>query len=352
MLHIRNTARPYFQCLHKIFCADFDNSVITAASTFSWRKTKVTEKGKQERKATENFLHKVSWTVLCLKKLRLYWNRRCTVTFCMLSRSSCFCCRHLFRVVVFSCRVSCTWFIVCIILRSCSLPVEASTHTVCVSLGVTWKYATCSEDSKELGIYGESPRTAVPAPEGQSLAAALHRLSLSLTNLNLEKVSNVVFYYAYSLSQGLNPLLVSWESFYTRNMYRHARDCWNRPISSTPGSMFDVMERVSHDNNWNLEYEPEQCSVHLWLCPSPSFRNYVHIFFAGVRVPCLRTSWPWIVCSLNHLYYTPCSSWVVWLTRNSVRLCNGQCRLGQLAVSKTLAVFHTLLMGLVLSLTW
>ena len=60
------------------------------------------------------------------------------------------------------------------------------------------------------------------------------------------------------LQQGFSPLLVSWESFYTRNMYRHARDCWNRPIGSAPGPVFDVLERVSHDHNWNIEYDVYQ----------------------------------------------------------------------------------------------
>lgn len=54
--------------------------------------------------------------------------------------------------------------------------------------------------------------------------------------------------------QGFVPLFLSWESFYTRNLYRRARDCWNRPISSCAGGRIDVMERVSPDFGWNFEY--------------------------------------------------------------------------------------------------
>lgn len=47
-------------------------------------------------------------------------------------------------------------------------------------------------------------------------------------------------------------LLKSWESFYTRRLYHRIQDCWNRPISSSPGARIDVLERLSHDNNRSL----------------------------------------------------------------------------------------------------
>lgn len=47
---------------------------------------------------------------------------------------------------------------------------------------------------------------------------------------------------------------LSVEGFYTRNVYRRIRDCWNRPIASTPGAYFDVVDRVSDDNNWTFRY--------------------------------------------------------------------------------------------------
>ena len=42
------------------------------------------------------------------------------------------------------------------------------------------------------------------------------------------------------------------ETFFARNMYRRVRDCWNRPIASTPGAYTDVVDRVSDDFNWTF----------------------------------------------------------------------------------------------------
>ena len=41
---------------------------------------------------------------------------------------------------------------------------------------------------------------------------------------------------------------LDFERFYTRNIYRKVRDCWNRPIGSTPGAYFDIVDRTSDDN--------------------------------------------------------------------------------------------------------
>ena len=45
---------------------------------------------------------------------------------------------------------------------------------------------------------------------------------------------------------------LDFERFYMRNIYRKIRDCWNRPISSTPGAYFDVVDRTSDDNYWTF----------------------------------------------------------------------------------------------------
>ena len=45
---------------------------------------------------------------------------------------------------------------------------------------------------------------------------------------------------------------LDFEMFYTRNIYRHIRDCWNRPIASTPGAYTDLVDRVSNDFNWTF----------------------------------------------------------------------------------------------------
>uniref|UniRef100_A0A9L0KDW6 serine C-palmitoyltransferase n=1 Tax=Equus asinus TaxID=9793 RepID=A0A9L0KDW6_EQUAS len=50
------------------------------------------------------------------------------------------------------------------------------------------------------------------------------------------------------------PLYQNFENFYTRNLYMRIRDNWNRPICSAPGSLFDMLERVSDDYNWTFRY--------------------------------------------------------------------------------------------------
>jgi len=47
---------------------------------------------------------------------------------------------------------------------------------------------------------------------------------------------------------------IDFEMFVTRNGYRRIRDCWNKPIASTPGAYFDVVDRVSEDFNWTFKY--------------------------------------------------------------------------------------------------
>ncbi|XP_077994691.1 serine palmitoyltransferase 2-like [Glandiceps talaboti] len=62
-------------------------------------------------------------------------------------------------------------------------------------------------------------------------------------------------------NEGFVPLYSDFESFYTRNLYRRIRDCWNRPICSIPAGEFDIMERVSNDYNWhiNLTGKSQHC---------------------------------------------------------------------------------------------
>lgn len=50
------------------------------------------------------------------------------------------------------------------------------------------------------------------------------------------------------------PLYQSFESFYTRNIYRRLRDCWNRPIQSVPGAEFEIVDRKTDDYGWTFRY--------------------------------------------------------------------------------------------------
>ena len=53
--------------------------------------------------------------------------------------------------------------------------------------------------------------------------------------------------------QGYAPLYASFESFYTRNVYRPIRDCWNRPICSVPGAELVLKDRETPDNGWTFK---------------------------------------------------------------------------------------------------
>ena len=46
---------------------------------------------------------------------------------------------------------------------------------------------------------------------------------------------------------------LEFERFYTRNIYRPVRDCFDRPVASTPGAYFDIEERISDNHNWTFK---------------------------------------------------------------------------------------------------
>ncbi|XP_054714181.1 serine palmitoyltransferase 2-like [Uloborus diversus] len=53
--------------------------------------------------------------------------------------------------------------------------------------------------------------------------------------------------------EGYVPLYQSFESFYTRNVYRRICHCFNMPICSMPGATLKLKERVSNDYNYTFE---------------------------------------------------------------------------------------------------
>lgn len=66
-------------------------------------------------------------------------------------------------------------------------------------------------------------------------------------------ITGITRYEGVRTKKGYSQLLKSWESFFTRRLYHRVQDCWNRPISSNPGSYFDVMERSSANENCTLQ---------------------------------------------------------------------------------------------------
>ena len=45
---------------------------------------------------------------------------------------------------------------------------------------------------------------------------------------------------------------LEFERFYTRNIYRRIRDCWNRPVGGVPGAYIELIDRKSDDNCWTF----------------------------------------------------------------------------------------------------
>ncbi|KAL2465508.1 Long chain base biosynthesis protein 2a [Abeliophyllum distichum] len=60
-------------------------------------------------------------------------------------------------------------------------------------------------------------------------------------------------YWSHSKLQGYAPICLGLEDFYIRRLYLRIQDCFNRPISSPPDAWFDVVERISNDNNKTLK---------------------------------------------------------------------------------------------------
>ena len=52
--------------------------------------------------------------------------------------------------------------------------------------------------------------------------------------------------------QDMFKMHLEFERFFTRNIYRRGRDCFERPIASTPGAYFDLVDRVSDNHNWTF----------------------------------------------------------------------------------------------------
>lgn len=50
------------------------------------------------------------------------------------------------------------------------------------------------------------------------------------------------------------PLTSDFESFYARRLYDRIQDCWNRPITGSPGAWVDLLERKTNDPVWNSSF--------------------------------------------------------------------------------------------------
>lgn len=73
-----------------------------------------------------------------------------------------------------------------------------------------------------------------------------------LRRLGLEKVHSQIEEHR----QGYPALYKSFDAFYTRNIYRPIRDCWNLPLLSVPGATITLRDRTSDNYNWTFRYLP------------------------------------------------------------------------------------------------
>jgi serine palmitoyltransferase len=96
-----------------------------------------------------------------------------------------------------------------------------------------------------------------------------------LRHINLEKIPVAGEY----LTQGWVPLYQSFESFYMRNLYRRVRDCWNRPICSSPGAYFELMERQTADHGWTFSFTGRKLKV-------MNMGSYNYLGFVEDNGPC------------------------------------------------------------------
>ncbi|KAK2706745.1 hypothetical protein QYM36_014697 [Artemia franciscana] len=82
---------------------------------------------------------------------------------------------------------------------------------------------------------------------------------------------------------GYAPLFSSFESFYTRNVFRRIRDCWNRPICSVPGAYVTLMDRISHDHGWTFRFTGTRTRC-------MNFGSYNYLGFAEASGPCAEAA--------------------------------------------------------------
>lgn len=78
---------------------------------------------------------------------------------------------------------------------------------------------------------------------------------------------------------GFVPLYQSWESFYTRHVYRRIRDCFNRPIHGVAGATMELLERSTDDHWWSCHLTGKRRTV-------INLGSYNYLGFSDCKGPC------------------------------------------------------------------
>ena len=73
-----------------------------------------------------------------------------------------------------------------------------------------------------------------------------------------KKTKRSRYFSGNATEKGFAPIVKGWENFYTRRLYHRIQDCWNRPITSEPGSIIDVVVRKTNDGNKSLYWSHDE----------------------------------------------------------------------------------------------
>ncbi|KAL4238049.1 Serine palmitoyltransferase 2 [Mactra antiquata] len=97
---------------------------------------------------------------------------------------------------------------------------------------------------------------------------------------------------------GFVPLFSTWESFYTRHVFRRVSDVLSIPVCGVPAARVEIMKRVTHNYGWSYELHKDERSTML------NFGSYNYLGFSQNKGPCYDAA-----KSVTHKYgITPCAS--------------------------------------------
>lgn len=99
--------------------------------------------------------------------------------------------------------------------------------------------------------------------------------------------------------KGFAPLLKNWESFFTRRIYHRVQDCWNRPITGSPGAHIRILPRG---------YNKEHTQMHLTGEPPMDCINVGSYNYLGFADDWHETCGQTVKRSLDEFGVALCSS--------------------------------------------
>ncbi|WAR19449.1 SPTC2-like protein [Mya arenaria] len=78
---------------------------------------------------------------------------------------------------------------------------------------------------------------------------------------------------------GFVPLFSTWESFYTRHVFRRVSDVLGVPVVSCPSARMNIIRRITHDYGWSYEVPKERF-------PVLNMGSYNYLGFSNTTGPC------------------------------------------------------------------